>query len=76
MSDLVGNPEDQFSHNEARIVSLISTVKFPNFRHQKTLLLSIKNSNKEAKPYGNLSKDANGIANSEDPDQTAPVGAV
>ena len=27
MSDLVGNPEDRFSYNEARIIFLVCTVK-------------------------------------------------
>ena len=38
--------------------------------------LNYNNSNKVAIPEGILSKHANGMANSEDPDQTAPVGAV
>ena len=42
MSDLVGNPEDRFSQNEAQIGQ----------------------------------NSAEGIANSVDPNQTAPIGAV
>ena len=53
-----------------------NTLKFLNFRMPKNLLKSTSNSNKETKPQGISSKDANGIANSEDPDQTAPLGAV
>ena len=29
MSDLVGNPEDRFSHNEAQIILVFMSVKFP-----------------------------------------------
>ena len=28
MSDLVGNPEDRFSHNEAHIMAVVVTCKF------------------------------------------------
>ena len=52
MSELVGNPEDRFSHKEAQIQT-----KGANLRIV-------------------CQKDANGIANSEDPDQTAPREAV
>ena len=45
MSDLVGNPEDRFSQNEAHIFDL-------------TILLQ---------------KDADKMANSEDPDQTVSL---
>ena len=31
MSDLVGNPEDRFSHNEARIISPISISELSKF---------------------------------------------
>ena len=48
VSDLVENPEDQFSHNEAHI-----------FYHGVVPL-----------------NDAIGLATNEDPDQTAPLGAV
>ena len=43
----------------------LQTVKFLNFRMQENLAV-----------MDFPQKDANGIANSEDPDQTAPLGAV
>ena len=54
-----------------------STVKFQNFQRQKTLLNLPKIQEKRPNLRVFRQKDANGIANSEDPDQTAPlVGAV
>ena len=56
-----------------------STVKFLNFRTPENFaVIYIVPKIQTKRP--NLSlfchKDANGIANSEDPDQTAPLGAV
>ena len=57
---------------------LIFTVKFINFRTPENFAVIYLKFNQEKRP--NLrefrQKDANGIANSEDPDQTAPLGAV
>ena len=52
------------------------TEKFPNFRMPENFAVIYLNSYKEAKPKGIYQNDANGIANSEDPDQTALQGAV
>ena len=77
MSDLVGNPEDRFSLDETHFKVISVTVKFLNFRtpvkHRCNIpKIQSKRLNLRVFPP----KDANGIANSEDPDQTAPQGAV
>ena len=47
--------------------------KVPKFSDARKLCCNLpKIQTKSPKPYG-ISKDANGIANSEDPDQTAPL---
>ena len=53
-----------------------STVKFLNFGTPEIITVIYLKFKQNAKPKGILSKHANGIANSEDPDQTAPLGAV
>ena len=55
---------------------LACTVKFVNFQTQETLLYSPKNQTKRPNIKVFHQKDAKGIANSVDPDQTAPLGAV
>ena len=52
-------------------------VKVPKFSAARRLCCNLpKIQEKRAKLYVFRQKDANGIANSEDPDQTAPLGAV
>ena len=53
-----------------------STVKFLNFRTPEIFAVFYKNLNKRQSLRVVCQKDANGIANSEDPDQAAPLGAV
>ena len=53
-----------------------STVKLPNFRILKNCCNLPKIQTKRPNLGIFHQKDANGIANSEDPDQTAPLGAV
>ena len=51
--------------------------KVPKFLDTKNICYNVpKIHTKRPNLKGILSKDANGIANSEDPDQTAPLGAV
>ena len=53
------------------------TVKFLNFETPEiygVIYLKFKERGQNMKVF--CQKDANGIANSEDPDQTAPLGAV
>ena len=53
------------------------TVKFLNFRDIQTFCCKLpKIQTKRPNQRILCPKDANGIANSEDPDQTAPLGAV
>ena len=51
----------------------VSTVKFQNFRTPK-IYLNIQTKRPNLRVF--CQNDANGIANSEDPDQIAPLGAV
>ena len=56
---------------------LMSTVKFQNFRTPENfavLLSKIQTKRPNLRVF--CQKGGNGIANSEDPDQTAPLGAV
>ena len=53
-------------------IGLVSTVKFLNFWTQK--IPQIQTTRPNFKVF--LQKDANGIANSEDPDQTAPLSVL
>ena len=56
---------------------MLSTVKFLNFRTPETfavIYLKFKQRGRSLRYF--VKKYANGIANSEDPDQTAPLGAV
>ena len=60
---------------------LLPTVKFLNFFDTRKLCCNLPKIKTKRPNLGpNLrvfrQKDANGIANSEDPDQTAPLGAV
>ena len=63
--------------NQSLTWRIVSTVKFPNFRMPAKLCFDLS---KIRTKWPNLrvfcQKDANGIANSEYPDQTAPLGAV
>ena len=52
--------------------SVPNTVKFPNFQTPENFAVSYLKFDKSVFRQ----KDANGIANSEDPDQTAPLRAV
>ena len=53
------------------------TVKFPNFSDTKKHCCNLpKIQTKSPNLRVFHQKDANGIANSEDPDQTAPLGEV
>ena len=52
------------------------TIKVLNFRTPKILLQSPKIQTKRPNLKVFCLKHANGIANSEDPDQTAPLGAA
>ena len=54
----------------------LTTVKFLNFRTPKFFCNLPKIQIKRPNLRIVCQKDANGIANSEDPDQTAPLGAV
>ena len=55
----------------------VCTVKFLNFRTPKTFaVMYLKFKKRGQNLWVFRQKDANGIANSEDPDQTAPLGAV
>ena len=90
MSDLVGNPEYRFSHNEAHIISDLWCVcacaahmasteyrKVPKFSDTRKLCCNLsKTQTKRPNLKVFCQKHANGIANSEDPDQTAPLAAV
>ena len=52
-------------------------VKFQNFRTQENFAVIILKLDKNFFYHGLINpKDADSIANSEDPDQTAPLGAV
>ena len=54
-----------------------STVKFLNFRTPDNFAVIYLKFKKRGQTFWYfIKKDANGIANSEDPDQTAPIGAV
>ena len=50
------------------------TPKFSDIRKLRCNLPKIQEKRPNLRVFGQ--KDANGIANSEDPDQTAPLGAV
>ena len=59
------------------LVLLLHTVKFLNFRMPENftvIYLNFKQKTSHLRVF--RQKDANGIANSGDPDQTAPLGAV
>ena len=56
--------------NHIDVSYFVNTVKFLNFR----INLKFKQRSQTLREF--CQKDANGIANSEDPDQTAPLGAV
>ena len=53
------------------------TVKLLNFRMQENIAVIYLKFKQRCQTLGNFTKKgANGIANSEDPDQTAPLGEV
>ena len=55
----------------------MDTVKFLNFRTPEKFAVIYLKFKQKAQTLGYfVKKNANGIANSEDPDQTAPLGAV
>ena len=59
-----------------RIIMRISR-KVPKFPDARKLWCNLPKIQTKGPNFGDvLQKDANGIANSEDPDQTAPRGAV
>ena len=76
MSDLVGNPEDRFSHIEAHLLNgyYRKDTKFWDARNHCCNLPEIQTKRPNLTVF--CQNDANGIANSEGPDQTAPLGAV
>ena len=51
------------------------TIKFLNFRTPKNLCCNLSKIQTKRPNLVFCQNDANGIANSEDPDQTAPLGA-
>ena len=55
---------------------LVCTVKFLNFRTLENCCIHPKTGKKRFYHRVMCPKDADSIANSEDPDQTAPLGAV
>ena len=56
---------------------IVSTVKFLNFRMPENFaVIYLKFKEKGQNVCVFLRKEANGMVNSEDPDQTAPLGAV
>ena len=58
------------------IMKQVCTVKFLNFRMQENIAVVNLKFKQRCQTLGYFTKkDANGIANSEDPDQTAPLGA-
>ena len=60
-----------------KIEHLRLTVKFLNFRTPDNFAVKLPKIQTTRPNHGIFCpKDANGIANSEDPDQTAPLGAV
>ena len=59
-----------------RLTQKQNTVKFLNFRTKKLCCNLPKIQTKRLNLRVLCQNDANGIANSEDPDQTAPLGAV
>ena len=62
---------------EKLVMSPVTTVKFLNFRTPENFaVIYLKFKQKRPKLSLFCQKDENGIANSEDPDQTAPQGAV
>ena len=66
-----------FSWCGSSLVLLRHTVKFLNFRTPKSFaVINLKFKQKSPNLRVFCEKDANGIAYSEDPDQTAPLGAV
>ena len=65
------------SASELIISDIETTVKFLNFQTPENfavIYLKFKQRNQILEYF--VKKDANGIANSVDPDQTAPLGAV
>ena len=55
----------------------MSTVKFLNFRMPENFAVIYLKFKKRGQTFEYFAKkDANGMANSGDPDQTAPLGAV
>ena len=52
------------------------TIKFLNFRTAENFAIIYLKFKQRVLILGYFVKDANGIANSEDPDQTVPLGAV
>ena len=75
MSDLVGIPEESFSRDAAHLQTAYR--KVPKFLGARKLCCNLpKILTKRPKLRVFYQNEANGIANSEDPDQTALLGAV
>ena len=71
MSDQVGN------QNVGFLMKRLKYLKVPKFSDARKLCCNLpKIQEKRPNLCVLLQKEANGIANSEDPDQTAPLGAV
>ena len=65
------------SENLGTLLIYLATVKILNFRTPENFAVIYLKFKKRGQTSGYfLKKDANGIANSVDPDQTAPLGAV
>ena len=62
--------------DKLRKEAMMLTVKFLNFRTPENFALIYLKFKQIGQTLGYFVKNANGIANSEDPDQTAPLGAV
>ena len=82
MLDLVRNPKDTFSYDAAHIYTISvllnqTTVKFLNFGTLENIAeIILKLEKKRFNHRVMHPKDADSTANGEDPDQTAPLGAV
>ena len=70
------NPASSMQSYQQIVVQIFDTVKVQNFRMPENCRNLPKNQTKRPTLKVFHLKDANGIANSEDHDQTAPLGAV
>ena len=67
--ELVGNPEDRCCRNMAHKAFTYDTVKFLNFRTPESFAVNYLKFRQRPNHRVFCQKDANGIANSEDPEQ-------